>query len=626
MKLKFYTIDDLYNYLCAKNKDMKFSKSDNTVLIVHAPGETYFNDISNGKYDESEDYKGLVPVALKACHIGLNRNKSFISEDTMKKNMDTFKNRPILANVIELDDGSYDFHAHDIEIKDDGDDEEMTYIERPVGIIPESNDAHLEYDKENDKTYLITRGYLYETYAEKALKILEDKGGKTKVSVELAITDMSFNAKEKYLEINDFYFDGVTLLGCEPDGEEIGEGMLGSELSLDDFSHKENMDFSQSDMDKLLEAVKQLSDSYKGLKKANYNSKEGGTCDSMNKFEELCEKYNVTSEDVDFDYSKMTEEELEAAFAEKFNNDDAEEDEACGTKKKKNDENSEATEDEASKKKKCDEDSEKDESATEDEACDPKKKKCDDGSVADEDEACGTGKKKKNEEDSEEGEDEESKEDEACGDGKKKKAGCSLNGNILTFEISLEDTERSLYNLLCETNEDDNEWYYPIATYSDYFIYTSYESGKYYKQGYAVSNNSVSFVGDRIEVFVHYLTSDEEASLNSMKQNYDELVKFKNEYDANAKNEVLESVDYACINDSEEFKALISEKDKYSVEEISEKADALLGKFERSKNAEKKIGFSIPKSTFRKVSTQTDTSKEKDQPYGGFLSNFKIES
>lgn len=400
MKLKFYTADDLYNYLCAKNKDMNFSKADNTVLIVHALGETYFNDINKSKYDESEDNKGLVPVTLKACHIGLNRNKSFISEDTMKKNMDTFKNRPILAHVIELDDGSYDFHAHDVEFDDD-EQEVTTYIERPVGIIPESNDAHLEYDESNDKTYLVTKGFIYETYAEKALEILEEKGGKTKVSVELAITDMSFNAKEKYLEIKDFYFDGVTLLGSEPDGQEIGEGMLGSELSLDDFSQKENVGFSQSDVDKLLGAVQRLSDSYKGLKKANYNSKEGGTYNSMNKFEELCKQYNVAAEDVDFDYSKMTDEELENAFVEKFTEKEADEDEACGTKKKKNEENSEATENEAcgtGKKKKCDEDSEEEEEVTEDEACDPKKKKCDDGTSAEENESCGAGKKKKNEE------------------------------------------------------------------------------------------------------------------------------------------------------------------------------------------------------------------------------------
>ena len=100
--------------------------------------------------DESES--GQLHVTLKACHTELNRNKSFISEDVMKKALPTIYNRPILGNVIQLDDGSYDFHSHDIIINDDG---STTYIEKPIGHIPESGNAHLEYDKDMDKTYVV---------------------------------------------------------------------------------------------------------------------------------------------------------------------------------------------------------------------------------------------------------------------------------------------------------------------------------------------------------------------------------------------------------------------------------------------------------------------------------------
>ena len=157
--------------------------------------------------------------------------------------MDTLKNRPILAHVIDLDDGGKDFHAHDIE-EDANEEGHFKFIERPIGIIPESNDAKLEYDQEFDKTYLVSKGFIYETYAEEEEKILEAKGGETKVSVEIAITDMAFNAKEKYLEIKDFYFDGVTCLGSEEDGTEIEEGMLGSRLTLEDFTESQKGQFS----------------------------------------------------------------------------------------------------------------------------------------------------------------------------------------------------------------------------------------------------------------------------------------------------------------------------------------------------------------------------------------------
>ena len=620
MKKRFYTIDDLYNYLCVKGKNLKFSSKDNTVLMVHALGETTIDDFNrkNQKFESDEDdeddrNKGLIPVTIKVCHIGLNRNKSYISEEAMKKNMDTLKNRPILANVIQLDDGGHDFHAHDIEMNEDNG--SLEYIERPIGIIPESNDAHLEYDQEYDKTYLVSKGFLYETYAEKAKDILEEKGGKTKVSVEIAITDMSFNAKKKYLEIKEFYFDGVTCLGSEADGEEIEEGMLGSQLTLDDFSSTEEVTYSKEEMDKLLEAVNwfyntQVSNSYKGLKKANYNSKEGGTYDSMTKFEELCEKYGISAEDVDFEHEDMTDEELEAAFDEHFKKDtSSEEDEA--KKKKCDEDSSEASEDEAcgtGKKKKCDEDSK------EDEACGTGKKKKDEEDPS-EDEACGTGKKKKNEEDSE---------DEACGTGKKKKQ-CSLEGNTLKFEISLEDKMQSLYMLLRDTGGDDNDCYYPVATYDSYFIYKGCDSGKYYKQGYTVNDSEVTFVGDRSEVFVHYLTSDEESRLTSMNQNYDALVKFKNETEKVEKESILNSEAYSSIHELEEFAALVKDEDKYTISEIINKADAILGKFERRSKKSSNTG-AINHFTYRKVASSVDTSKESEKPYGGLFEEFQIKT
>ena len=42
-----------------------------------------------------------------------------------------------------------------------------------------------------------------------------------------------------YLDLTDFYFGGTTLLGSDEDGNEIGEGMLGSRLDIPNFCHKE---------------------------------------------------------------------------------------------------------------------------------------------------------------------------------------------------------------------------------------------------------------------------------------------------------------------------------------------------------------------------------------------------
>ena len=56
----------------------------------------------------------------------------------------------------------------------------------------------------------------------------------------------------------------------------------------------------------------------------NQKSKEGGTNNKMTKFEELLAKYGKTAEDVTFDYTEMSDEELEAKFAEMFDDDNSE--------------------------------------------------------------------------------------------------------------------------------------------------------------------------------------------------------------------------------------------------------------------------------------------------------------
>lgn len=219
------TLDDLYSYFEA-NKLQNFSaEKEGFRIAVLIPGSF--------SMDEEEDNKGLLPVHLKACHTGLNRNNSYISEEVMRKALPSLKNRPILGDVVQLEDGSYDFYSHDFVIEKDG---SVLYQEKPIGVTTDVENARLEYDKEADKTYVLVDGVIYEEYGNQAADIIRRKNG-TKVSVEISISDLSFNAEEKYLEINDFYFSGITCLGTNPDtGDAIEEGMEGARLDLKDFS------------------------------------------------------------------------------------------------------------------------------------------------------------------------------------------------------------------------------------------------------------------------------------------------------------------------------------------------------------------------------------------------------
>lgn len=274
------TLDNLMEF-CLENKLFSYDASEHgdVMLIVHVPGN-FENSISS-KFSE-EKPEGLLPVTLQACHIDLNRNGSFIAEDTMKAALPTFQNRPILAHIIQKDDGSYDFASHDMELVDDPWNEgekRVHYIEQAIGIIPESCNAHLEYDQEKDKTYVVVNGYIYEDYGNGAAEILKEKES-TKVSVELGVRKFSYNVEEKYLEIEDFTFLGVTALG-----EDVGEGMLGSNMKVNSFS--------------------------------NIHNEEKGGEDQMT-LEELLEKYNVQKEELNFDIEGLEGEDLEKAFKEHF--------------------------------------------------------------------------------------------------------------------------------------------------------------------------------------------------------------------------------------------------------------------------------------------------------------------
>lgn len=257
----------------------------------------------------SEGNKDLMDVTLRSCHVGLNRNGSYISEQNMNKAIPSFANKPILAEIVKDDDGKLDFGTHAIEaIEDENGDLKYRYVEQPVGIVPESYSPRLVYDKEYDKTYLYVNGKIFKLYGNETADILSEKNG-TKVSIEIDIENMAWDAKNNWLDIIDFTFSGVTLLG-----EKIGEGMLGSRCDISDLSQYQSFDYTKeiNEMKSRLEIIE-----------ARYkNSKEGGN-QELGKLDELLAQYGVTVEDLDFDYEGMSDEELEAKFKEVFDGDDS---------------------------------------------------------------------------------------------------------------------------------------------------------------------------------------------------------------------------------------------------------------------------------------------------------------
>lgn len=231
MNKKFFTVEDLIKF-CESKKIYNFSsKESNEPIVVQS-----IQDFSKAEIEESDD--GKLYAKVRVCHTLLNRNNSYISEESMLEAMPTLKYSPLLASIHQLDDGTWDFHSHDFHIEEDEDGNEYeVYDENQVGTFT-ADDPYLEYDKVKNKTYVVAKVAIPIEYTRTA-DIIKSKGG-TKVSCELLIYDCSYNAEKHYLQLDHFRFNGCTCLGSEKDGTPIGEGMEGSFLSLEDFSVENN--------------------------------------------------------------------------------------------------------------------------------------------------------------------------------------------------------------------------------------------------------------------------------------------------------------------------------------------------------------------------------------------------
>lgn len=150
----------------------------------------------------------LVPVKLTLLHDDLNRNSSSISMDAIKMAEPSLKNKPILAYIRKDENGEYDFAGHEIEITLSDDGVKTTYLERPVGIIPES--TKVEYISKDGKIYATCTGYIYKDYSNETLELIEKTNGKC-VSVELSVEDGHIDM-DSIFHITKFDYLGVTIL------------------------------------------------------------------------------------------------------------------------------------------------------------------------------------------------------------------------------------------------------------------------------------------------------------------------------------------------------------------------------------------------------------------------------
>lgn len=488
----------------------------------------------------------------------------------MIRNMNSIVNCPILADVQKYVDTSgqeyYDFAGHTMEPMPDPEHDgetRMNYIERVVGVIPANANIELRKEYNDSREYLHTDGLIFEEHGNLTASILRRRK-EVACSVEIAVNKMHYDLERSVLVIDDFQFLGVTLLG-----KSVPPGMEGATAytTFEDVAH--HSDSITAALQPLVAQMERLQVTVAGI-----INKEGGKTMILN---DLLKKYNVSLDDLTFDYKTMTDTELETAFASAFEAADGTEDTSDGS------DGSDGTDDTSG----TEEGTEEGESGTSGGGTDP------DGG----EEGVGTGEDGEDPEPEpepepggEDDDDPEEPEPQSLPNDDKQEQGrrsrryqhiADRNVLSVTFEVTYTDLMQALYDAL-ENDEKMFGWVHDVLLDTNEVIYSYFSrdnSGSHYrKRSYTFDGSSITALGDPMEVKSRFLTEEEWNMIDQMRSTYDtmrtELQGYQDREASSQKAELMASGDYALISDMPEFKAL--DIASFSVDELRDKLDQML--------------------------------------------------
>ena len=173
--------------------------------------------ISNFEFDEGR----FVKCSLDVCHDGGNYNGSWFDKDVIERcAYKSLAYTPILANVYYDEDWEeYLVGGHDMDIEliedENGFDIDVFYLERPVGFIPPDTPIEMVYNPEDGKNHLKAYCVIWKKYSEQLLNIMEECNGELSVSMEIEALDTQVSQETGDVIINDFVFQGITILGLD---------------------------------------------------------------------------------------------------------------------------------------------------------------------------------------------------------------------------------------------------------------------------------------------------------------------------------------------------------------------------------------------------------------------------
>lgn len=232
------------------------------------------------KVDETFDDPRFMKVRINMMTTGVNRNGSSFSLDVIEDARETFKNIPILANVIETEDEEgnviLDYGGHDMHIEEDKfnkNEDRIIYDERVVGLVPETNNFEIRKNDETDEYNVFCDALLLREYGNYVCDILESREGKTDVSMEIMCDDLGYSEEDNAITVGKMVACAVTLLGAD-----VTPAMPGAHAEM--FSIKE--DDRTAQLTKIMQELKESLDNYMAVIANNNQRKEEDTVNDEN--------------------------------------------------------------------------------------------------------------------------------------------------------------------------------------------------------------------------------------------------------------------------------------------------------------------------------------------------------
>lgn len=290
-------------------------------------------------------------------------------------------------------------------------------------------------------------------------------------------------------------------------------------------------------------------------------------------FEALLEKYGKTVEDINFEYENLSDEELEAAFAEAFA-------ESSDLELAENEDPAPASED--------------NEDVVETEEPESDEEKSEEPVVSEENSI---------------------------------ECSVSIGEYSKKFSVSLNDKLSAITTLVNDTYSDDCTWYdCTVYDESREVVMIDFWGGKAYRQSYKVKDDVFTLKGDRVPVFSVWMTEDEQKAFEKMKADFSDISEKLAKYEEEPKKmEILNSDDYNLVCESEEFMSLKEVENHFdlSVEEVEASADKILNTYAKTcgRSKDSNVTFSeVGKENVSKKTLANDKKVTKESRYGNLFS------